>query len=586
MVTNAAVADRSRTLPIILLAAVVQGWGLYALHLAANNQTWPATVPGWLLGLYAVIVFVPLTVQLLAQHVRQRIMWGLIGAMSILYFYFGWHYGTQVTGPSTIQFLQRGAFVLPAFVLCVQWLMLLPFIQSRLAVGRWRVPYALLFATAWRNKLQLAEAALFTMFFWLLLFLWAKLFAMLGIGFFDELFKQPIFIYPVTSLCFGIALHLIGSLERMTNVLLEQILGLLKWLAILAGLILAMFGIALVFNLKSLLLTDASKIGAAWLLWLIAVTVLLVNAGFRDGSSEQPYPKLVGYALKAVIPLTVLIAATALYGLYVRVDNYGFTVSRVWAWIVGIAAMLYAVGYAMAAFQRGPWMRGIARVNVVVAIALILTISLTMTPVLSPHRIAAESQYRIALRGGPESDASVFAHLRFDAGQYGMRKLQALAEITDAEHADSIRQRARHALAREDRWTIGPEQVAQAIDQIVTYPAGAMMDPELRKLLAIDLRNKGRLLDPPSPVGLYVDLNGSGSAEFILLKHGNAHVYSNDSGQWRAVGMMFRSGPWTPQMEADALREGKIETQEPKWKELRVGDSVYRLTSAFGYPEP
>lgn len=37
---------------------------------------------------------------------------------------------------------------------------------------------------------------------------------MLGIRFFKELFQEPIFVYPVTSLTFGIALYLIGSLDR------------------------------------------------------------------------------------------------------------------------------------------------------------------------------------------------------------------------------------------------------------------------------------------------------------------------------------------------------------------------------------
>lgn len=71
---------------------------------------------------------------------------------------------------------------------------------------------------------------------------------MLGIRFFTELLEEPIFVYPVTSLAFGFALHLIGSIERLTSVVLEQLLNVLKWLAILAGLILALFTVALIFR--------------------------------------------------------------------------------------------------------------------------------------------------------------------------------------------------------------------------------------------------------------------------------------------------------------------------------------------------
>ena len=49
---------------------------------------------------------------------------------------------------------------------------------------------------------------------WLLLFLWQALFHLLGIDY-RELFEEPVFIYPVTSLTFGCAMHLIGSIDRL-----------------------------------------------------------------------------------------------------------------------------------------------------------------------------------------------------------------------------------------------------------------------------------------------------------------------------------------------------------------------------------
>ena len=56
------------------------------------------------------------------------------------------------------------------------------------------------FTNAWRNKLMLAEAVLFTGLFWLLLFLWQALFHLLGIDYFRNLFEEPIFIYPPLGL--------------------------------------------------------------------------------------------------------------------------------------------------------------------------------------------------------------------------------------------------------------------------------------------------------------------------------------------------------------------------------------------------
>src|SRR6185295_13886000 len=76
-----------RTLPIVLGAAVVQGWALFGLHTAVRGHHWPATANDWLLALYAVAVFVPLTVQLTVEHVLTRTAAWLIAALAAAYFY-------------------------------------------------------------------------------------------------------------------------------------------------------------------------------------------------------------------------------------------------------------------------------------------------------------------------------------------------------------------------------------------------------------------------------------------------------------------------------------------------------------------
>ena len=56
---EARTSTAKRTLPVILMAAVIQGGSLYALHLAIKGHHWPATDAAWLTVLYAVAVFVP-----------------------------------------------------------------------------------------------------------------------------------------------------------------------------------------------------------------------------------------------------------------------------------------------------------------------------------------------------------------------------------------------------------------------------------------------------------------------------------------------------------------------------------------------
>jgi hypothetical protein len=584
---KASMWQTQRGLPIILAAAVLQGWSLYGLHHAIQSEHWPAQSPPILLALYALAIFIPLTIQFLAQHTQQRSVWILAGAVAVAFFYFGWHTGAAVMDADSERFVSSGRWFPLAFVLAVLWLMLLPFLQARVIEGHWRTRYELLFASAWNNKLVLAEAALFTVLFWLLLVLWAQLFEMLGIGFFEELFEEPIFIYPVTSLVFGAALHLIGSIERLTSVVLQQILSVLKWLALLASLILVLFTLALALKLPTMIASGQRAIGAEWLLGLVAVTVLLVNAAYRDGSVEQPYPRAIGMLLRFAVPLTVVISLTALYALYLRVDSYGFTVERVWGFIVAAAACVYSVGYAVASRTKTPWMAGIARINVFAAWFLIAVISLALTPILSPHRIAANSQFELAKVERSEQPTQRYdtpmRYLKNNAGRYGRRRLEALANLQDHPRAAEIRADAA-AVLKEDRWaaTPLPSQASDRLAQMVLFPSEREIDAGLKERLRIDLANAqiGYTFHANGPLaGVFVELDGNEGDEFVVVAGGNASVYQMREQGWQRVALFSSSNPSDNNEIAARLKQGKVTTAAPVWKELTIGNSLYRHSS-------
>jgi hypothetical protein len=589
-------------LPFILLAAVIQGWSLYGLHHSLEFHHWPATNQAWLLALYALAVFVPLTVQMLADYARAAAMWRLVAILAAAFFYFGWHHGTSVFpgGPE----LFRGAdeYFPFAFVLIVLWLMALPFAQVRLATGRWAIQYPALFANAWRNKLTLAEAALFTALFWLLLFLWQMLFHMLGIDYFRELFREPIFVYAVTSLTFGCALHLIGSIERLTTVVLEQLLNVLKWLGLLAGAILVFFTVALVFKLPGLVFTGQKAIGAAWLLWLIAVMVLLLNAAYRDGSVPQPYPKWMAGFLRLAVPLTVIVSLTAIYALSMRSRQYGLTVERIWGFVVAGAALLYAAGYSIAAFGRGAWLAGMARVNVDVAIVLIAVLCATLTPLLSPYRLAADSQFRLIRERGlgamddkhPKGFAfaqnTPLQYLRFDSGRYGLVKLQELADAPVGIDVDAVRQAAKRLLAQTARWegppALGTAAVAAAVAKLRIYPAGRTLDQNLSGVLTADLESPStgfifrNALDRAA--GLYIDLNRDNAEEFVFLTDSSGLVYEHRAGQWVRVGSLYADRSESAGRHDwdlfGQLAKGNIAATPPKWNDLSIGDQKFKVS--------
>src|SRR5690606_27875228 len=303
---------------------------------------------------------------------------------------------------------------------------------------------------------------------------------------------------------------------RWTTIVLEQILNVLKWLATVAAVILILFTIALLFKLPEMIATGQKAIGAAWLLWLVAVMVLLLNAAYRDGHVERPYPTWLARPLQWSVPLTVVIALTALYALSIRTQNYGLTVERIWAFIVAGTALIYVIGYSSSAFSHSSWLPSIARVNVIAAITLLLVIGAALTPILSPYRLAADSQFQMALNHadmikqskkstsatGPCDNATEFVdvrqsrhsphhYLRFDAGLYGQNKLQELAKVQNHPRKEQIRARAQAALAQKNRWSseqlIAPD-IAGIIAALPVHPSSRSIDTNLRDALQADLQ--------------------------------------------------------------------------------------------------
>jgi hypothetical protein len=580
------------SLPVILAAAVAQGWALFGLHHAITTHTWPATNLAWLFALYAVVVLIPLTTQSLAEHVRTAATWAILGLMTLAFFYFGWHHGGSVASLWDKRFAESGECFPLAIVLMVLWLLLMPFVQARLKLGRWTAEYRQLFDHAWRNAIVLAEAAAFTALFWLLLFLWQSLFHMLQIDFFRDLFKEPVFVYPVTSLVFGCALHLIGSVDRLVSTVLDQILSVFKWLGTVTGVLLALFTLALISRLPSLIMTGQKAIGASWLLWLVAVVVLFLNAAYRDGTVGKPYPKWIAVCLRGVIPLTVVVTITAIIALYVRTGEYGLTVERVWGFIVAGAALVYSVGYSTAAVKKGPWFGGISQVNVVVAIALICAISLSLTPILSPYRLAAASQYSMVLSGRfkttekPYGHGSPFHYLRFNSGEYGRHKLEQLAHLQNHPNADRIRNLAAAAMKVTSPWESAPTETAsEALARMIIYPNGRTLDADLSQRLTADLNDPNRrylwVEAPDCPlVGLFVDLStdGTGSEDFVLLNAASGLVYQKGASGWREVGHAYQSGSAASQKDIlSKLAQGDVSVKDAAWKELWIGTHHIRV---------
>ena len=337
-----------------------QGAALYLLYKAQDAKVWPAT-SGLIFGpLLLTGLFIPLLLnQALGEMPwRRAARWTLIAAaiVTVLATYDVWTSWPVNWIAAAEDRPYAVPHILPAprlFIFCAAGL----FIGHALVVGaaidrRFQATYATHFDTAWKQGVQLALTTAFVGAFWLLLLLGAGLFSLIKLEFFSRLLEREWFSIPVTALAVSGALHLTDVRPALVRGVRTLGLTLLSWLLPLLTLIVTGFLSSLVFT--GLAPLWAVGHAAALLLAAAAVLVILINAAHQDGDAERSPPALLRWSgtVAAVLPLPL--GAIAIYALFLRVQQYGWTEDRVAMAAALCVAGFHALGYARAAVAIGP----------------------------------------------------------------------------------------------------------------------------------------------------------------------------------------------------------------------------------------
>src|SRR5262249_3622269 len=322
---------------------------------------------------------------------------------------------------------------------------------------------------------------------------------------------------------------------------------------------------------------------SALLLGLTAFVVLFVNAVFEDGETAPPSPpalrRLTGAAL-AALPIVVAIAA---YSLWLRVDQYGLSPERVYAIVVRAFGSLFAIGYAAALFRSaGPWLGAIRRVNVALSLAVVAVGVALHTPLLDPLRASARSQVARLLAGRVAVADFDFASLRFHLGHAGDRALDRLAAAHHPDHiAIAQAVRAARALAYYQE---KPALAARLRDEDLELLGSLGSVPEgFTEFVGGPERGLRGQCFPGAHCSLFaIDLDGDGAPEHCLVSGETPHGYAppvrcfaHTAEGWRSIGTLTRDGG--AGVDVRALRERGAEAVAPRYRDVRIGEQVYRL---------
>lgn len=314
-----------------------------------------------------------------------------------------------------------------------------PFAQIHQRSGTLRFPYDELFRHSWSNAFIGVVAAIFTAAVGIVLWVWAHLFAAVGIEAFRSLFEADAFERVFYPTAFGCGLAIGRESMRVTDSLRSIALALCRLLLPAVALIALAFLLTLAgTGLRPLWATgDASTI----VLLLLGGLTVLVNGVVQDGRGPAPYPAWLRLAIRGAVLTMPAYVAIALYSTFLRVQQHGLSPERVWALAIETLFGLYALGYAAAALRRtGPWLAGIQPTNVGMAWILAATLLALHSPLLDPSALSAASQVSRLLRGVVSPADFDFGYLGFELGLPGRRALDGLLDRQDHPEAAAIRE--------------------------------------------------------------------------------------------------------------------------------------------------
>lgn len=541
---------------------LAQGALLYGLYLSAKHETWPASAPALFAPLALTVAWLPVVLLGAVGRMRLRtlIAW-MLGATLILTL-MGWWSVTWEARPQGLNesLASPAVFALSAAMLFIAHHLILPADQAR----AWIAPYRDYFDTAWKAGVQLALSLGFTWALWGLLGLGALLFNVIGLSFMGDLIAKVWSGILLTTTTFALAVHLTDVRHGLIRGVRTVALVLLSWLLPFLVLITAGFIAALPFAGVGQLWEATS--GSGLMLSAAAALIILINTAYQDGQPDSaPNPVLQWASRIASLLLPVLIGL-ALWGIGLRIGQYGLTPPRVFALACVLVGAVYAAGYAIAAVRPGPWMRPIERTNVIAGVIAVITIIALFTPLADPSRLSVADQMRRLDNGRISAEDFDYRFMRFDAGRSGGKALERLAASDDPE----IARRAQEAMARENRYGWANDENPVTESDLVVLPEGAVLPPGFQV-------SRFRLGDtwhcnPTEPcVATVRDLDGDGIEEVLLATESSITIYARRDEAWVLIGHYWTNrcpGPRTD--PGEILREG-LELSPSPVPDLMIG---------------
>jgi hypothetical protein len=498
------------------------------------------------------------------------LVWGLL-AMGLIAF-MAWHQEAFFNDRQYNPFFFNQFFFIYPFLFITHEL-----ISSGDRANKVIAPYALYFDEAWKRGVQLILALIFTGLFWGILALGAALLGFIGFNWLKDLLNNSYFAWAISGLALGAAVHLGDVQTKLLANVRTLVLGVLSWLLPVIVVIGVIFVVSLAFSgLQPLWNTKAASVT---LLSASVALVLLINASYQQGDEERQINLVMKTSVKVGSGLLLILAGLATWAVWLRVSQYGFTPERVLASLGAMIAVLYGLGYCVAAVAKGRWMSALEPVNIGMAIFKALVFFAVLTPLADPSRLSVATQMHRLETKAISADKFDWKLLRFETGAYGRKALEALSKSKDI----SIKTAALKAQSYTDtqRWDMPspPEAMDYSQPDVKKYTAVFPKSSPLPQTFLDQKfeKNVGKcLLGDTQKIACYyalIDLNEDAQSEIIILDtYNNMVIYGLIDKVW-----VVKQNFYLDENQSKTFKEGKLSITKPEYNDINIGETKLRI---------
>lgn len=406
----------------------------------------------------------------------------------------------------------------------VLWHLALPFLISQ-GLGRGFRHYPTLYAEAWNLFERLIAAWIFVGLTWAVIYLSDLVLSLVGLQLLTLITEIEPLGPTITGAAFGLGLAVmldIGGavVPALLQRLLRLLLPILLIVVVLFIAILPFRGFDAVFgNLSA---------GVIFLV-LTAMMATMVTAATGPDNGHETKARMLSLSARAMAGLMILPALLAIWALWLRVGQYGWTPERL------AAALLMAIGLISAAFYLGAavrpvWHQAIRRGNVSVAL-LGAGLAVFWVGVLPTEQIASRSTVARYEAGLTTVDALDIYALK----AWGRPGAAALARLQDKADAGDT---ALAALLADGSVTASADKIAKlraelkGLLPVQPVTATATRDAWIDLATDYDLQDWSRICTPdasaePALCGVIVGdfLTDSSGEEVLLVQKQGANLF-------------------------------------------------------------